>query len=118
MVVVVDDDEGLRSALARVLEIAGFRVASFASAEECLASGLAASADCLVCDVHLPGESGIEFARCLAQAGSEVPLILITAHDSASARAEAQKLGAAAYLPKPFGGRTLLRAVREAMRCH
>lgn len=57
-VIVVEDDIGMRVALTRLLEIAGCNVASFASAEECLASGAAASADCLVCDVHLPGIRG------------------------------------------------------------
>ena len=106
----------MRTALTRVLRIAGLNVASFASAEDCLAAGIPADADCAVCDVRLPGESGFAFARRLAQAGSGFPVIFITAHDSEAARAEAQELGAAAYLPKPFEGHALLRAVREATR--
>lgn len=115
-VVVVEDDDGMRGALARLLKLAGFKVWAFASAEDLLASSVAATADCLLCDVHLPGMSGFEFRRRLVQAGSAVPLIFITAHDSPAARDEAQRLGAAAYLPKPFVGRTLVDAVREATR--
>jgi FixJ family two-component response regulator len=115
-VILVEDDEGMRTALARVLEIAGFKIASFASAEDCLAANISAEAGCAVCDVQLAGQSGFALARHLAQAGSGFPVIFITAHDSEAARAEAQELGAAAYLPKPFDGRALLRAVREATR--
>jgi FixJ family two-component response regulator len=115
-VVVVEDDSGMRSALTRVLEIAGFKVEAFVSAEDCLASGITASADCIVCDVHLPGASGFELGRRLAQGGSRAPVIFITAHDSSAARDEAEQLGAAAYLPKPFEGRALVGAVRDATR--
>jgi FixJ family two-component response regulator len=115
-VILVEDDEGMRTALARVLRIAGFNVAAFASAEDCLAAGVSADADCAVCDVQLPGQSGFALARHLAQAGSGFPVIFITAHDSEAARAEAQKLGAEAYLAKPFEGHALLRAVSEATR--
>jgi FixJ family two-component response regulator len=114
-VVVVEDDATVRSALARLLEIAGFEVEAFGSAEDCLASGVVASAHCLVCDVHLPGDSGLELCRRLMQAGSKAPVIFITGHDSPTARAEAEHLGAAAYLPKPFEGRALLDAIRSAI---
>ncbi|MCZ7563822.1 MAG: response regulator [Burkholderiales bacterium] len=115
-VVVVEDDCGMRSALTRVLGIAGFEVEAFTTAEDGLASGMAARADCIVCDVHLPGDSGLELGRRLAHARSKVPVIFITAHDSPAARAEAERLGAAAYLPKPFEGRALVDAVRAATR--
>lgn len=113
-VIVVEDDTGMRAALTRLLEIAGCNVASFASAEDCLASGTAAGADCVVCDVHLPGDSGFELHQRLAQAGAAAPVIFITAHDSAVARDRALRLGAAAYLAKPFEGRALVDAVKQA----
>ena len=115
-VVVVEDDAGMRSAVARMLGIAGFRVEAFASTEDCLASGVAASAGCFVCDVHLPGASGFALCHRLAQAGSTAPVIFITAHDSPAARDEARRLGANAYLSKPFEGRVLIDAVRDATR--
>ena len=112
--VLVEDDDSMRSALERLLDLAGYRVESFAAAENYLASGAAARADCLVCDVNLPGTSGFELVRCLAQAGSAAPVIFITAHDKPAAREEAARLGAAAYLTKPFEGRALVGAVKAA----
>jgi FixJ family two-component response regulator len=115
-VAVVEDDSGMSSALERVLRLAGFSVEVFVSAEAYLLSGGAARAECLVCDVSLPGISGFELRWRLAQAGSTAPIIFITAHDSPEARDEARQLGAAAYLPKPFDGRALVGIVRHATR--
>ena len=115
-VVLVEDDLGMRTALARVLEIAGFGVRAFASAELCLASSAPAKADCFVCDVHLPEDSGFDLHRRLLRAGATAPVIFITAQDSPAARKTAEQLGAAAYLAKPFEGRALVSAVREATR--
>jgi FixJ family two-component response regulator len=69
-----------------------------------------------VFDVNLPGLSGFELQRRLAQAGSRAPVIFITGQDSPAARQEARRHGAAAYLPKPFEGRALVGAVRQAVR--
>jgi two-component system, LuxR family, response regulator FixJ len=105
-VVLVEDENGLRGALTRVLEIAGLKVEAFASAEDCLASNMATHADCLICDTRLPGESEFDLRRRRARVGSAVPVIFIAAHDS----------GAAVFLEKPFNGRTLIGAVRKATR--
>jgi FixJ family two-component response regulator len=115
-VAVVEDDSGMRSALERVLLLAGFSVDAFVSAEAYLVACGAARADCLVCDVSLPGISGFELRRRLVQAGSMAPIIFITAHDSPGTRDEAQRLGATGYLPKPFEGSTLVGIVRQATR--
>jgi FixJ family two-component response regulator len=114
-IVLVEDDDGLRSALVRVLELAGYRVESFATAEDVLAAGAAARAACIVCDVYLPRESGFALCRRLSQAGSQVPVIFITAHDLPAVRAEAEALGAADCLIKPFAGRRLVAVVRAAL---
>lgn len=111
----VEDDDGLRSALERVLELAGYRVESFATAEDALAAGASARAECIVCDVYLPRESGFALCRRLAQTGSQVPVIFITAHDLPAVRAEAEALGAADCLIKPFAGRRLVAVVRAAL---
>ena len=115
-VVLVEDDSGMLMALERMLRIAGFRVATFATAETCLASDGAASADCLVCDVQLPGASGFEFCGQLVAGGSRIPTIFITAHDSRAARDAASRLNAAAFLVKPFDGGELIAAVQRAAR--
>jgi FixJ family two-component response regulator len=114
-IVLIEDDDGLRSALVRILELAGFRVESFSTAEEALAAGAAARAECIVCDVYLPRETGFGFCRKLSQGGSRPPVIFITAHDLPAVRAEAEALGAANCLIKPFPGRALVEAVRAAL---
>ena len=105
----------MRGALQRVLSAGGFRVATFASAEELLAAGLPCEAACCVFDVRLPGASGLELQRALAARGAAVPVIFMTAFDDPSTREQACRLGAAAYLMKPFGGRELVEAVIAAV---
>src|SRR5215470_13583661 len=80
-VAVVDDDDGLRRGLARLLKAAGYKPLLFASAEALLADDQTASrAACLVLDVQLPGLSGLDLQRILAQAESTLPIVFITAH--------------------------------------
>jgi len=117
-IVLVEDDDGLRTALVRVLELAGYRVEGYPSAEDALAAGASARAQCIVCDVCLPRESGFGLCRRLAQGVSRVPVIFITAHDLPAVRAEAETLGAANYLIKPFPGRELVEAVRAVLAPH
>lgn len=115
-IVVVDDDDGMRRAAERVLNAAGFRAVTFASAEILLESDAADGAACLVLDIHLPGLSGFELRRELVRTGStQPPVIFITGHDEPAAREQAEALGAAAYLPKPFAGRALVAAVSRAV---
>lgn len=114
-IVLVEDDDGLRSALARILELAGYRVESYPSAEDALAADAATRAECIVCDVYLPRQSGFGLCRRLAQGGTRPPVIFITAHDLPAVRAEADALGAANYLIKPFPGRELVEAVRTVL---
>ena len=112
---VVEDDDGMRRAIESLLDAAGFRVASFSSAEELLGGSTATSAACLILDIHLPGISGFELRRVLARTGPAPPVIFITADDTPAAREEAGRLHAAAYLPKPFQGRELVAAVSRAV---
>jgi len=115
-IVVVEDDDGMRRAFERVLNAAGFHALVFASAEALLQSSAADSAACLVLDIHLPGLSGFELRRELARLGAgQPPVIFITGQDEPSARDQAEALRAAAYLPKPFAGRTLVDAVTRAV---
>ena len=115
-IVVVDDDDSMRSAAQRVLDAAGFRAEAFASAESLLESGAAHDAACIVLDIHLPGLSGFELCHELARAGPAYPpVIFITGHDDPVARERAEALGACAFLPKTFAGRTLVEAVARAV---
>jgi FixJ family two-component response regulator len=113
VVAVVDDDEGVRRALQRVLETAGFTAETFDSAESMLAADAASRALCLVLDIHLPGMSGVALARHLVSTGINLPVIFITARDSADPRW--REVGAADFLVKPFRAEALVAAVDRAL---
>jgi FixJ family two-component response regulator len=114
-VVVVEDDPGMRGALENVLGAAGIPAIVFPSAEALLDSGVASGAGCLVLDIRLPGLSGLELCRELQARGIAPPVIFITAFDEPAVRRETERLGAAGYLIKPFGGRLFLDAVAAAL---
>lgn len=114
-VVLVEDDERLCGALAKLLSISGFGVAAFAAAEAARDGAPWATAACLVVDVRLPGISGLELLRWLREAGDAVPAIVLTADTRGVTRDAATRLGVAAYLEKPVAGRVLVAAVREAI---
>ena len=111
VVVVVENDDGMRRALERMLEVSGFATETFESAEALLAAGAASRARCLVLDIQLSGMSGFDLHRRLQDAGAPPPVIFITGHDNAAVRAQAEALGAIAYLPKPFPPEVLVDAV-------
>jgi FixJ family two-component response regulator len=114
-VLVVDDDDSMREAIERLLNAAGFGCAAYASADALLARGVDQASACVICDLRLPGMSGLALLATLRERGIALPFILITAHDSPGLRQEAMRCGAAAYLAKPFRGTTLLQAVRGAI---
>ena len=115
IIVVVEDDAGLNQALARLLEAAGFSPAMFESAEALLAADTAASADCLVLDLHLPGMSGVQLHDKLKEISPPPPCIVITAYDDAATRRGIKGIGAAAVLIKPFKGQALVSAVQKVL---
>ena len=103
-------------AMERLLRVAGFQARSFTSAESLLQSGVAPGAACFVFDVHLPGLSGVELLQRLLENGVKRPVIFITAHDEPSLRDAAEQYGPAAWLLKPFPGRSLLDALDRAIQ--
>jgi FixJ family two-component response regulator len=105
-VAVVDDDEGMRQAMRRVLETEGFMTEVFDSAEAFLASGAASRAQCLVLDIHLPGMSGTELHRRLRTIGCWVPTVFVTAQAMEQSRD---------CLVKPFPAETLIQAVNRSI---
>jgi FixJ family two-component response regulator len=113
-IAVVDDHEGLRRALERLLQASGHEVSSFASAEALLESEGCLGVACLVLDVRLPGLSGFELRERLAERGCEAHVIYVTAHDDPAARERAAREGAPFFL-KPVDGRALLAAICEAL---
>jgi two-component system, LuxR family, response regulator FixJ len=116
LVAIVDDDQSLRRSLRNLLGSVGFRVAAFASAEEFLTSASGETIGCLVLDLRLDGMSGLDLLRHLADTGSRIPVVILTAHGDEHARQLALQAGALAFLRKPVHGDVLLDAVRGALR--
>jgi two-component system, LuxR family, response regulator TtrR len=112
-VFVVDDDESVLNSLRLLLESAGYRSAGFGSAEELIVSGLVESACCLILDIKLPGMSGFELQEVMAALHSPIPVIFITGHDRPGMEEQALRLGAVAYLRKPFEGQAILDAIQD-----
>jgi FixJ family two-component response regulator len=118
VIAIVDDHDGLREAIAALLESAGYEACGYASAEDFLRSACARGAACLVLDDRLGGMSGVELQRMLGEGGSRIPIVFISAHedDGSGARARAMQHGAIAFLRKPFNDVEFLSAVRRALR--
>ena len=109
-VAVIEDDDGARTALGRLLDAAGFEHALFASAETFLAAKRGRWL-CLIVDVQLPGMSGIALQETLRAGGAAAPVIIITANATEAVRARAEHAGCAAFLAKPFSGDTILALI-------
>ena len=115
LVVVVDDEESVRTALQRLLRAAGLTVTSFASAEDFLKSGQLDTTGCLVADIRMPGMSGLDLLAELNRKHLPIPTIFITAHGDEHLRMQAMRAGAVKFLAKPVEGATLLAGVQEAL---
>jgi FixJ family two-component response regulator len=112
LVVIVEDDAGLRRALERLLRLSGFRTRSFRSAEDSNVVESACAACCLVIDVQLPGMSGPAFYGKLGPA--RPPVVFMTAFDGVRTRRAVENAGSHALLTKPFLGEVLIDAVCKA----
>jgi len=114
-VFVVDDDANMRAAIEGLLKSVGLRSKSFGTAREFLERWSAQGPSCLVLDVRLPGESGLDFQRKLIAEGVEIPIIFITAHGDIAMSVKAMKSGAIEFLTKPFADQDLLNAIQQAL---
>jgi FixJ family two-component response regulator len=114
VVFVVDDDYRVREALSSLIESVGLRVTAYGSAAEFLEAEKPDAPACLVLDLQLPGSSGLELQRELAD-GSGPPIIFITGHGDIPTSVRAMKAGAVEFLPKPFGDQELLAAIDAAL---
>jgi RNA polymerase sigma factor (sigma-70 family) len=113
-VFVVDDDASVRDSLALMLGLAGYRTAVFADAEAFQSAWKDDWAGCVVADVRLPGQSGVELQEAMRRRGSALPFVIITAHgDVATARA-AFRSQAVDFLEKPFDNAQLYAAIEAA----
>ena len=115
-VIVVDDDTSIRRALRRQLQILGFSVLDFQSAEEFLTSDFPTGDACLLLDVYMPGMTGIELCQSLAASGRRLPTILISGREDEQTRQMMRKAKPIASLLKPFDEKKLLSAIRKALR--
>ena len=112
---VVDDDASILRALRRLLQAAGFSVETFGSAAEVLSSSLLPRINCLVLDIHLGDLSGFDVHERLPDTLRPIPIIFITAHDTALTRERARLAGAVDYLRKPFDEDALIGAIGRAL---
>ena len=114
LVCVVDDDEAMRDSLRWLVESAGYRTATYASAERFLACHRAAGAACLVLDVRMQGMTGLELQQELARRGQALPIIFVTGHGDIPMAVTALKNGALHFLEKPFDDSELLKLIEQA----
>ncbi|XQM38268.1 Response regulatory domain-containing protein [Cupriavidus sp. H19C3] len=101
IVAIVDDDESVRLATARLVRSLGWEVHPYASARAFLDSGRVAEADCVITDFQMPGMTGLEMQRTLTERQFSVPIIFITAYCTDAVRRQALDSGAMSVLPKP-----------------
>jgi FixJ family two-component response regulator len=114
-VFVVDDDPSVRASIQGLLKSASLRSESFGTAEEFLRNKRPDGPSCLVLDVSLPGVSGLDFQRQLADAGVQIPIIFVTGHGDIPMTVKAMKSGAVEFLTKPFHDQDLLNAIHQAL---
>ena len=114
-VFVIDDDAAMRAAIRGLLKSVGLPSESYGTAEEFLRNKRPDGPSCLVLDVSLPGVSGLDFQRQLADAGIQIPIIFITGHGDIPMTVKAMKSGAVEFLTKPFQDQDLLDAIHQAL---
>ncbi|MBB3313446.1 FixJ family two-component response regulator [Rhizobium sp. BK196] len=115
LVIIVDDDEGMRESVGEILRSVGIGSVGFGSTAEMLASTLPDQSGCLILDVRLPGLSGLELQAKLAAAGSRRPIIFMSGYGDVPMTVRAMKAGALDFLQKPFRDQDLIDAVTAAI---
>ncbi len=115
VVFVVDDDASFRESLRRLITSVGFMVEVFPSAQGFLRARRPETPGCLVLDVRLPGLSGLDLQRELADTDAALPIIFLTGHGDIPMSVRAMKAGAVEFLTKPFREQDLLDAIRSAI---
>ena len=114
LVFVVDDDPSMRTAIKELIEAVGLSCQTFESGQEFLETKLPDVPSCLVLDVRLPGLSGLNLQRELAERHIQIPIIFITGHGDIPMSVQAMKAGAMEFLTKPFRDQDLLDAIEQA----
>jgi RNA polymerase sigma factor (sigma-70 family) len=114
-VLVIDDDPEFRNSIARLLRTIGLETRQFSSVSDFLKADLSDGPTCLVLDVRLPGQSGLELQRELIATNRQVPIVFMTAHADVPMSVQAMKGGAIEFLTKPFRDQDLLDAVEVGL---
>ena len=114
-VFVVDDDDLVRASIQGMLKSVGLHSETFGTPQDFLRTKRSIGPSCLVLDVRLPGVSGLDFQRELADAGIRIPIIFITGHGDIPMTVKAMKSGAVEFLTKPFRDQDLLDAIHQAL---
>ena len=114
-VFVIEDDDSMRRALARLIRSVGLQVETSTSAQEFLSHPPPEGPCCLVLDIRLPGLSGLQLQESLNQYGMGIPIIFITGHGDVPMSVQAMKAGAMDFLQKPVNDQQLLDAVHRAL---
>jgi FixJ family two-component response regulator len=115
VVYVIDDDPSMRDTLEDLFRSVRLEVRVFASTQEFLAARRPDAPACLVLDVRLPGQSGLDFQRGLAASGLDLPIVFITGHGDVPMAVQAMKAGAIEFLTKPFRDQELLDAIQAGI---
>ena len=115
VVYVIDDDPSIRDTLEDLFRSVGLEVRVFASTQDFLAGRRPDAPACLVLDVRLPGQSGLDFQRGLAASGIDLPIVFITGHGDVPMAVQAMKAGAIEFLTKPFRDQDLLDAIQAGI---
>jgi FixJ family two-component response regulator len=115
IVYVVDDDQSICAALKRLINAVGLQVETFNSPQEFLGWQHPDAPGCAILDVCLPGMSGLDLQRELAEAGVNLPIIFLTSHGDIPMTVRAMKAGAVEFLTKPIRNQELLDAINQAL---
>lgn len=116
VVYVIDDDASVRDAVADLIASVDLAVLAFGSTQAFLDHGLADAPACLVLDIRMPGQSGLDFQREMTRRGIYLPVIFITGHGDIEMSVRAMKDGAIEFLAKPFRDQDLLDAIHHGIR--
>lgn len=115
LIIIVDDDASVREGLSELMFSVGFEAVAFPSTRELLASDAMERPGCLVLDVRMPGNSGLDLQNLLAENGDPKPIIFLTGHGDIEMTVQAMKAGAVDFLTKPVRDQTLIDAVVAAI---
>jgi two-component system, OmpR family, response regulator MprA len=117
-VLVIEDDDAVRSAVRRALLLAGYEVLLAPDGQDGLLQAQTAVPDAIILDLGLPDVDGIEVCRRLRGAGDRTPILMLTARDAVEDRVDGLEAGADDYLVKPYDVRELQARLKAIMRRH